>query len=398
MKNQLCIKKWSAGLFVALLTFALSMGIFIACKDDKEVVSNEVQEVTNSYLRFDGKALNHVNADFRKIKAGDGYEKEFNILMTSISSPNMDNILSKLKTNFKINEDFDKANLIVIYLKKDALSNVSLDEVAGVSIWQSKDKGVSSHKLYRLNNENILELDPKYSVNTGKLLNRDINYLSISVLKNNPNINWVAYSITNDNYRTSSLEKPYIPDFTRLVMNYSDVILSQAAVMSCSADGCGGAGSGCDPIGGCESTVPTCLLTNLDVINKGRLTTYLNLDIARDIRDNYMSKSKMGNQYVLYYNKLSQVINNLDTRTSDKSLNDYWTMYNDLISIVEKLKEGDSQKVVLDEEKKDRFLEMIAYYKPISANKEYQAILNQIETDLKNISEKPKKEVLNIIE
>jgi len=79
-------------------------------------------------------------------------------------------------------------------------------------------------------------------------------------------------------------------------------------------------------------------------------------------------------------------------------LNDYWTVYNDLISIVETLKEGDSRKVVLDEEKKDRFLEMIAYYKPISANKEYQAILNQIETDLKNISEKPKKEVLNIIE
>ncbi len=167
--------------------------------------------------------------------------------------------------------------------------------------------------------------------------------------------------------------------------------------MSC--DGaCPGVGSGCNPLGICESTIPTCLLTNLDAISKGRLTTHLNLDIARDIRDNYMSKSKMGNQYVLYYDKLSQVINNLDTRTSDKSLSDYWTMYNDLISIVETLKEGDSRKVVLDKEKKDRFLEMIAYYKPISANKEYQTILTQIETDLKNISEKSKMEVLNVIE
>ena len=394
MKKQLRIK---TGLFVGLLTFALSMGIFIACKDNKEVVSDEVQQATNSYLKFDGKALSHVNADFRKIEAGNGYEKEFNILMTSISSPNMVSILSKLNTNFKINEDLNKANLIVIYLKKDVLSNISLNEVAGISVWQSIEKGISSHRLYRLNKENILELDTKYSVNTGKLLNRDINYLAISVLKDNPNINWVAYSVTNENYRTSSLEKPYIPDFTRLVINNSDVILSQASVMSC-AGACPGAGSGCNPLGICESTIPTCLLTNLDAISKGRLATHLNLDIARNIRDNYMSKSTLGNQYISYYDKLSQVINNLDVRTSEKSLTDYWTMYNDLISIVETLKEGDSRKVVLNKEKKDRFLEMINYYRPISANKEYQTILTRIETDLKNISEKPKSEVLNIIE
>lgn len=399
-KNQLPQK--SAKLRFAFMTITLCIGIIIACKNNVEDISSEAQAIKSSYLKFDGKNLDHVNANFRKIKKDDGYEKEFNILMTSITSSNMDIILSKLKTNFKIKENFDKANLVIIYLKNDALSNVSLDEVAGVSIWQSLGNGINSHKLYRLNSNNILELDPTYSVNTGKLINRDINYLSISVLKNNPNINWVAYSTTNENYSTSSLEKPYIQDFTHVVINNSDVILTQATVMGCSTDGCPGAGGSCNPLGGCDSLIPNpgggCLLTNLDINSKGRISSKLNLDIARDIRDNYMSKSTVGNRYINYYEKISQIVNSLDTRTTDKSLTDYMTMYNDLVSIIETLKEGSSADIVLDIEKKGRFLEMIEYYRPISKNKEFQTILNQIEIDLKNISEKPRKDVLNIIQ
>ncbi len=119
MKKQLHPKKWSISLSISLLTFSIVIGISIACKDNKDIVINEVQQTTsNSYLKFDGKELNHVNADFRKIKEGDGYDKEFNILMTSISSPNMANILSKLNKNFKLNEDLSNTNLVVVYLKK----------------------------------------------------------------------------------------------------------------------------------------------------------------------------------------------------------------------------------------------------------------------------------------
>lgn len=103
MKKQLLIKKWSAGLFVGLLTFALSMGIFIACKDDKEVVSNEVQEIPSnsfSYLKFTNLALKHINASINTIPKDGNAPNDVQQLRTEIADEDMNNITKTILGKF----------------------------------------------------------------------------------------------------------------------------------------------------------------------------------------------------------------------------------------------------------------------------------------------------------
>jgi hypothetical protein len=70
MKKQLRIKKWSAGLLLGFCFLTLSTIVFVACKENNEVISSQEKQITLSvsYLKFEGKALNHLNAETRVIE------------------------------------------------------------------------------------------------------------------------------------------------------------------------------------------------------------------------------------------------------------------------------------------------------------------------------------------
>jgi hypothetical protein len=379
----------------------LSISIFFACQKKEDLQFNS-NNLPGSYLKFAGESLTHVNADIRKINSGDGYEKDINILMTAVSTKNMTSILGKLKTQFPLTAKIDNPELLVVYLKNNELTDVTLKNIAGISVWEPIKDKISFHRFFRVTKENRLEEDPKYSVNTGGVLNRDINYLAINHLSNYKSINWVAYRVDKKNLRVSSEGSPKILDFTKAVINNSNVVLTGGALMVCAAANppCPGAGDGCNPIGECMSwdgAPGGCILNSIEKASNGRLSSNLGLEVARDIRDNFMSKSSVGKKYTESYEKLSQIIINIDTRESNKKLSDYWQMYTDITGIINTIKNGENGEVVVHQDEKTRFLEMIKYYRPISSNKEFQTILNQIEEDLNKLTLKKRTEVLDFI-
>lgn len=379
-------------------------GVF-ACKESSDVVNQDNQLTTsNSFLKFEGRDLSHTNALFRKVKKGDSYTAPFNVLNTGVTSENLSYIFSKTILSLHLEQlnDIDKKpELIVFYLKDENLSNVKLSNVVGVSIWFPKTESITEHRLFRLNKNNKFEIDSRFSVDCGTIINRDINYLAAILLKDEGTVNWVSYynaSLIVDNLALKNI-KPDLHNFSQAVMNNADFILGGNAVMSCAGEPCGGSGYGCNPIGDCESALPSCPLENLNnVSSRARLGYRADLSLARNIRDNVMNKTRKGREYINYYYKISEIAHVFDNETDEISNADQIMLSIKLFEIVEKMQYGKDNDIIIDYDTKEKALDVIKAYKKISTNGEFQRILSTIEKDVLVLTLKEKNKVISYIE
>jgi hypothetical protein len=386
---------------IVLLSLVIASVVF-ACKDNTKELDNNNSNTQNvSYLSFDGLALNHLNATKNNIAQGDGYIKPINILVTSVSSDNLTEITAKSASflnledldNLKVNPEF-----VVFYLKNENFTNVEFKNIVGISIWTSKGNNTTEHRLYRLNTSGKFELDKTFNSICNIVLKKDITYLATNVLKNEPSINWISYHSNNSNKaRKTIAADSELKTFRQIVMDNADYILTGAAQSDCTPCGYSCPGGYCDSFNECQcSSATDCVKSDVITTAKSaRIANNLSLDISREIRDNTLSKSQKGKDYIDYYYKISAISNAYDV-VNVNNVYDHIALATDLIQVTNKFN-STSKEVIIDNDLKNGILEMVNSYKEVSKNKEFQNILKTIETDVKNLSLKEKQAVLNYI-
>jgi hypothetical protein len=396
MKNNPLLKLKPFGFIVCLLTIVLSISIFIACKDTDEIVSGEIQTIpenSTSYLKFNGKALNHENAEIMQTEnEKNGEILKFTILRSQISASDMSFVLSKIKNMSEIS-GIDKTDLIVFYTnKEDAIKNLTTNEVEGFSVFLPQTKGVHLHQLYSKNSSGTFDLKNDYTGSSDALTVNDLGYIGGTLFDNNSKVNIVSY-YTNK-YSSNGDEK--IQSFTKLTIDKADFVLSIKDVFGC-ASGCDGGGMDCDiaPQGGSGACHGLCGFLNTLNQTKSknlRVASIFTSSNAYAVRDDLLMKSKRGKKYVDYYYKVSDIAWRFDA-INEKTLSKHINVATDIFKIADKLKKGIGSDVVVNEETSEKILSLIKDYRRISTNKEYQTILANVEKDLKFVTGKKKVEV-----
>lgn len=372
-----------------------AFGVF-SCKESSDVVNQNNQPTTsNSFLKFEGKALSHTNANFKEVKAGEGYIAPFHLMTTKVTEEDLSYIFDKTRSGLQLENLLDvkkTPEFMIFYLKENALKNTTLSNVVGVSIWTSQEDGNTEHRLYRINEIHQFVLDARYNADCNTApLKKDINYLAATLLKKESEVNWVGYSKIGSNMRKAASDSPILVQFSQAVVNNADFILGTDQVqMFCNT--CGGGDEGyCDTFDGCQWTCPTCCITtNLnDISKKSRLAYTTDLSLARQIRDNLMSKYKKGKTYTAFYYKISQIATTFNV-VNAQNATEHLTLAADLIEVAQKLQYGENNEVIIDKELQDKALSMIKSYRKISTNGEFQRILETIEKDILALSLKEK--------
>jgi len=293
-----------------------------------------------------------------------------------------------------------------MYLRQNRQKNVQIQDVVGVSMWFPKGNGVREHRLYRSNNDSEFALDLTYSLDCGAISRTEINYLTTIVLNTQNEVTWVGYSLDKGNSaRFAASDKPLIPEFSRTVINNANVILVSRTLSGSFA--CGNQeGFDCQ-FDDRNNFVCTrlfgdpgnCPKEKLDELNKNsRLSADFDFDIeiASSIRDNILTKSSKGKEYINHYYKISKVENAFSVLNIGNALENMDLAVN-LVSLTSGLEKGKDDEILIDKELKQKALLMIKEYKKISMNKEYQRILKTIENDVNELALKKKSEVKRYI-
>lgn len=393
---------------ISKLTFALLLTVSIiwACKKNTDDVTGDVNLNTSSHFKFEGIPLNHQNANVVHTPISDGVEKPINILSTELSSVSFNQILEKTTSFFDLENNINQKPVrIIMYLKTGVFDNISMENIEGISIFTQQSENLVQHTLYRKNIIKKLEIDNKYTSECGSLLKSDFWYLATSVLQKNNSLNWVDFLDMSQIKNTTNLTSELDGKFTKMLLDNTDKLSN---VMG---DGCAMSPLGypCGPSGGdryCASASPNdpfycqeggCIAET--TVNEGsknnksmRIAQTLDLNNIRNFRDNYMVKTKKGREYVALYNKMSQIVRALDVINVDNAY-EHLIVAQELVEAIDKVTSGKDNEIIIDNDAKEKYLQLISKYKNVTKNKEYQVMLKTFETDINNLSLKNKKAV-----
>ncbi len=395
----------------------LVASIVFACKesqDDKEILKKTPEELGlggTSYLKFENIPVDHVNANKVSSLAGEGYEKPINTLTTDISSKSMSLITQILTTTEGFNKTVSSKPLnTIFYLKNANLDKIKMEDVEAVSVILSQGENSAKHLLFKRAKENPsnFTVDDTYTTicDQNQVSATDISYIAGTVLKNNSSVNWVRYinieelSNMKPNVNNSEINK----NLKKIVINNATFLLSKKANPNCvticsiQAEGNCVRPDNFSPYI-CEKD---CLLEKSieqgKTVNKSsRIAQIFELDNIRNIRDNYMVKTEKGKEYIDYYDKMTQVSQAFDV-INVSNVYEHLIVAQELMGVMKTLVSGKKNEIVIDNEAKDNYLELINDYRKVTKNKEFQSMLNMFETDVKNLTSKNKESVMNYIQ
>jgi hypothetical protein len=384
-----------------LLTFALSMGIFIACKDNKEVVSNEVQTIPSnsvSYLKFTNLILKHINASINTILKDGNAPNDIQQLRTEIADEDMNNITKTILGKFSgdILQENKKPETLIFYFSEGDIKNPNIDNIIAISFFVSKDKnGLREHHLYTRNNNDNFTLNENYTSSVGNFELGDVNLLASTILKDAKNVKWALYNRLNIKSNTSAQND----DFKKTILNNADFIPYASSITSPCGSVCAVNGSGnCDANGLCSSGGGGgCLASDLNTKSLRVRAKGLDMDFAHNFRDDVLSKTRKGNIYIDYYYKISKIAT-LNSAVSSDNLLEHINFAHKIYQTAQKFQEDSSNEIIIDEDTKNEFLNFIKYYKTLSNNKEYQQILSDLENDFKDLSGKTRAKVITYLD
>lgn len=122
------------------------------------------------------------------------------------------------------------------------------------------------------------------------------------------------------------------------------------------------------------------------------------LDLTREraFRDGFMKNSQKGKQYIEYYYKVSYVIS-VHRSIKASNLAEHISLGKNMIEAAELLQHGADNAIPITAALRDQCCAMIAYYKSLSPNAEYQDILRTVESDFRGYCGKTKAEILSTL-
>ncbi len=400
MKKQLMHNKRKFFLISGIFTFLVIATIFVSCKENSGRVSNEISPLNDSYLKFEGEYLDHLNAV--KVKQTKDLNKPITYLSSELSIKDFKRILSMIPTNFS-NEKIEK---IIFYSNDDDLFDIKTNNIKAFSVFLSENNKYHIHHLFKKKGNTFTE-DENYTVRANHSLEYgDINQLAFSLMEDENSINWVLFKPKGANFKT--VLSQVTSDFKRNVINNSKTLLVGEALSPCrsATESCPNMDygatcreDGCYSGGGEEEDGPgddgeDCPRNEADATaRKVRISTKgLDSDFAYNFRDNFLKKTEKEKKYVTYYYKISRISSVYDG-INVQNIADRVAFVKAMYKVAHTLVEGADDDIVFDEGTTAISLKTLNEYSKLSNNKEYKEILKDIEKDVKQFSKKTKKEI-----
>ncbi len=286
-----------------------------------------------------------------------------------------------------------------------------MEDVEAVSIILFQGENSAQHLLFKRakENPNNFTIDDTYTTicDQNQVSTTDISYIAGTVLKNNSSVNWVRYIDIEElsNIKPKVNNSEVSKNLKKIAINNATFLLSKKANPNCVYTCQIQAEGECvrpDAFSPYTCDNGTCLLEKsieeVRMVNKSsRIAQVFELDDIRDIRDNYMVKTKRGREYVDYYDKMTQVSQAFNVITLSNAY-EHLIVAQELMGVMKTLVSGKKSEIVIDNEAKEKYLELINDYRKVTKNKEFQSMLNIFESDIKNLTSKSKESVMKYIQ
>lgn len=258
------------------------------------------------------------------------------------------------QTGFEINSEYDFSASSILMPK-------TLHDLAKQIDPSNKAFLVISNKHLKLNNL-------KFTAPTNSLPNNDY------------------YYVTEDNLFAKMLDKNTLIQDTYSKCNPMNC--SGPEEVGCKIDD----GGGLD----CRGDITDlCIMkrTNEEIIKQKVSVTPLDLQVARNFRDNFLNNSLQGKQFINYYYKINYILQGIDF-TQKVNLLAQYNLELKLYSLVDKIQHGGLNDILFDENDKQYFTIQLNKASTLSSNQEFQGIITSLKNAVSNYANKTKASIL----
>ena len=326
-----------------------------------------------------------------------------------------DNINTIVENNFdfvQINNLSEIKWLISYSTQKFSdFEDVFLNNINALSVYYITEDNKFKHILYQKNN-GTFEINNDFEglgstlilPNTLKSISKDINSANIAFLSiTNTNLSLDGVNLLEENANRNENEYSLLSadNLFIKVSDNNDVIsyrYSDCNPMNCDGPpevGCKISG---DPGGGLEcrgDITDICITeeTNEEIQERNLSLQPLNLDIARNFRDNFLNNSNKGRLYIEYYYKINYILQGMDFIKKVSLISEYELAIK-LYSIINDIENAPNNQILINSDDNDFLVSHLNKMKSLSRNSEFISILDNLILDINNYTNKTKSEIL----
>jgi Secretion system C-terminal sorting domain len=300
----------------------------------------------------------------------------------------------------KIDVDLSKLRGIIFYhnLPKSTINNKDVNHVEGISVYYSDPSNFLHHTAFIKETNTFVKVE-ELNLKTDKVTFNDINFIQRELSNRK--------TLSSYQFFSNLLHQPYTVTPADLGLKRA-FLTKDPSVVTCP--------SPCDPLpdqARCvEGDKPGSLLcsngdcplvkteNNTEVqatFSKEHRATYLDLQLYREFRDQFLSQCTIGKKYIQYYYAMGDYI----TKTSKfngEIMVKSTKLAPQLYKTVRVLLNPNAQnEVVITKSQKNSFVDLLELYKGLSDNRDYQAILTDIENDIAFFEGKTRSSLVNYL-
>ena len=374
----------------------------LGCDNDKTFNSiesgNFIKNTTFSNEQYDNSEfLNWQNNDYERIYA------------------ETENISAMVENNFNFIQikDLSKIKWLISYStqKFSNFDDIFLNDINALSVYYITDENRFKHILYQ-KSDDTFEINNDFEgfgstlllPNTLKSISKNINPRNIAFLSiTNISLSLDGLSLLEESTIRNQNEYSALAENNIFIKtsDKNDAIFDNYS--SCNPLNCDGPPEvGCkisgDPGGGLEcrgDITDICFAEKANKEIKERNLSFqpLNLDIARNYRDNFLNNSTKGRLYVKYYYKINYILQGMDFIKKVSLVSEY-KLATKLYSIINDIENAPDYQILINPADKSFLVKHLNKMKSLSRNSEYTSILDQLILDIINYTNKTKSEIL----
>lgn len=384
---------------VNLLLYSI---VFLSC--EKSLMQNDVIESNNLH-----------NYSF-STESNDVFSEEYtstqDFQRVSVETNNLEQILDN-NYDFLKSYDCERIKWLVLYSSNMFSRDGDLfeNEITGISLFYVKNEQEFRHKAFKNNNQKFELTDKFDSFSSSILLPKTLKIISQSL---SPNIKSYLIVINSKmdlkEFYLNDILDMQLSDYSLISKNnlfaetlnqekYIPHLYSDCNPMNCPGPaevGCkidGGPGGGLD----CRGDITDiCFASsvNLEIEKRSLMLESLNLNEARDFRDNFLKSSNKGRSYIDYYYKINYVLQGMDFIKKISLISEY-RLAKKIFSIIDDLNYSSNTAIMINETDKDLLIDSLTKLKTLSENKELVLIINAIISDIDLYTNKTKAAILD---
>jgi hypothetical protein len=394
-------------IFAALLVLGVTLfqvtAYLSSCQ--KKVVSEEIEATKLNLLGSQFDAVNISDYSTTNASKNVGLSRDENLVKNSLYADLVNNTFTTLLTKLKseILGDFKNTSnntiALIIFSNNGTSINNNNEIQAITTLERINDK--LKHRIYKVQNGNSVEVTKFYAL-TDYITHSDIKK-ELDELTTVTNLaGWVMVTDYTKIQQLQITHKIKSNDNLSLILLSNTNKVAEAPKGCAAGPGCGNdKNSACHWDGSwyCQSSGEKIFVIydSIKYYNLASDAQNLSFDSSYDFRDNFMDNYAIGQKYINYYYKLSNVGDIYDV-VKLNNVYDWFIFTKNVFSVANKLQYGNSSDIIVDSNFKTSAIAKINEYRALNTNAEMQAILNDIEADLNNFLGKTRAQILTEIQ